>query len=72
MVKIIIREALKANEEIHMEPTLKGITTLEANEDNLLLNFNDQIRSKHIPTKTTRLSTGNYSARSLLRYGRCC
>ena len=43
MIKISIRQALKAKEEIHMEPTLKGITIPEGNEDNPLLNFNEQV-----------------------------
>ena len=43
MIKLIIRQALKANEEIHVEPTLKGITIPEDNEDVALLNFNEQI-----------------------------
>ena len=71
MIKIIIRQALKAQEEIHMEPTLKGITVPEGNEDISLLNFNEQIANT-LRQKTTRHSTGNYSARSLQRYGRSC
>ena len=43
MIKVTIRQALKAKEEIHMGPTLKGITIPEDNEDNSLLNFNEQV-----------------------------
>ena len=43
MTKLIIRPARKAKEEIHMEPTLKGITIPEENEDNSFLNFNEQV-----------------------------
>ena len=43
IIKIVIRQALKAKEEMHLEPTLKGNTIPEDNEDNSLLNFNEQV-----------------------------
>ena len=71
MIKVIITQALKAEGEIHMESTLKGITIPEDNEDISPLSFNEQIANT-LRQKTTRHSTGNYSARSLQRYGRSC
>ena len=43
MIKIIIGQALKAKEEIHMETILKSITMPEENENNSFLNFNEQV-----------------------------
>ena len=55
MIKLIIRQGFKAKEDIHFEPTLKGITIPEDNEDIPPLNFNEQIantlRQKHQDTQ---------------------
>ena len=45
MINIKIRQALKAKEITHAEPTIKNITLPEGNEEQALLDFNDQVAS---------------------------